>query len=89
MTNSAITRDAVPGTATPAVATPGTTTPGTTLAEARDVFMKRGAVAEQPAMPAAALALGDGEAAPAPRNPWTGVVATRLCRVALALPKAA
>lgn len=84
MTNSAITRDAVPDTTVP-----GTTTPGTTLAEARDVFMKRGAMAEQPAMPAAALALGDGEATPAPRSPWTGVVATRLCRVALALPKAA
>ncbi|WP_043339580.1 hypothetical protein [Belnapia moabensis] len=74
MANGAITRDA---------------TPGTTLAEARDVFVKRHEVAEHPAMPAAALALGDGEAAPVPRNPWAGVVATRLCRAALALPKAA
>ncbi len=62
---------------------------GTTLAEARDVFVKRHEAAEHPAVPAAALALGDGEAVPAPRNPWAGVVATRLCRVALALPKAA
>jgi hypothetical protein len=77
MANGAITRDAGPGT----------TTSNTTLAEARDVFMKRGAMQEQPAIPAAALALGDGAAAP--RDPWTGVVATRLCRVALALPKAA
>jgi hypothetical protein len=65
------------------------TTHGTTLAEARDVFMKRQAAAEPQAMPAAALALGGEQAAPAPRNPWAGVVATRLCRVALALPKAA
>lgn len=74
MANGAITRDA---------------TLGTTLAEARDVFVKRHEAAEHPSMPAAALALGDGEATPAPRNPWAGVVATRLCRVALALPKAA
>ncbi len=79
MANGAITRDAAPGTATL----------GTTLAEARHVFVKRHEAAEQPAVPAAALALGDGEAASAPRNPWSGVVATRLCRVALALPKAA
>ncbi|WP_043359408.1 hypothetical protein [Belnapia sp. F-4-1] len=72
MANGAITRDAGLGT---------------TLAEARDVFVKRHEAAEHPAMPAAALALGEG--APAPRNPWSGVVATRLCRVALALPKAA
>ena len=74
MANGAIIRDA---------------TLSTTLAEARDVFVKRHEAAEHPAMPAVALALGDGEAAPVPRNPWTGVVATRLCRVALALPKAA
>ena len=74
MANVAITRDAALGT---------------TLAEARDVLVKRHEAAEHPAIPAAALALGDGEAAPAPRNPWAGVVATRLCRVALALPRAA
>jgi hypothetical protein len=61
--------------------------PGTTLAEARDVFVKRHEAAEHPAMPAAARALGEGT--PVTRDPWAGVVATRLCRVALALPKAA
>lgn len=78
MANGAITRDAAVGT-----------TLGTTLAEARDVFVKRQQATDQAPMPAAALALGGEQAAPVPRNPWAGVVATRLCRVALALPKAA
>jgi hypothetical protein len=84
MAKGATTRDAGDGTTTRDAAPLGTT-----LAEARYVFMKRCTTADQPAMPAAARALGDGEAMPAPRDPWAGVVATRLCRVALALPKAA